>query len=204
MLQAPQGRVRHATRRSPSAMRRLGMMGRACRTPSIRKDGPVCDVQRVRKHKTSDARRMRTHANRTERTARAACTAHRSRRRSWASSCSSCRTPCDAKRRAVRRAVCPGKNRATRVACDACDASRAYGERTKDALHRRLACVLHVLHTMEHRGRTRTYHESTVAYGVIGHYSAIVADFSPNGISIGVFLYLEVEVKLITIHRNSM
>ena len=49
---------------------------------------------------------------------------------------------------------------------------------------------------MEHRGRTRTYHESTVAYGVIGHYSAIVADFSPNGNSIGVFLYLEAEVKI--------
>ena len=49
---------------------------------------------------------------------------------------------------------------------------------------------------MEHRGPTRTYLESTVAYGVIGHYSAIVADFSPNGISIGVFLYLEAEVKI--------
>ena len=52
--------------------------------------------------------------------------------------------------------------------------------------------------------RGGTYPESTVAYGVIGHYSAIVADFSPNVISIVVFLYLEVEVKLITIHRNSM
>ena len=39
------------------------------------------------------------------RTARSSHTAHRSRRRSWASSCSS-----------------------TRVACDACDSSRAYGE----------------------------------------------------------------------------
>ena len=57
---------------------------------------------------------------------------------------------------------------------------------------------------VEHHGATRRYPESTVAYGVIGHYSAIVADFSPNGISIVVFLYLEVEVKLITIHRNSM
>ena len=103
MLQAPQGRVRHAARGSPSAMRRLGHDGPRMPHALHPERRTVCDVQRVRKQKTSDARRVRH--MRTAQSVRHA----RHARRIGRSSCSSCRTPCDAKLRAVRRAVCPGK-----------------------------------------------------------------------------------------------
>ena len=178
----------------------------------LRHDGPrvphafhperrtVCDAQRVPKQKDERRASRASHANRAERTARAACTG-------------ASVAPTEAGHRAARLATRDAlasrtahENLATRVACVACETAqsvrRAHAPRC--TLRRMRRMRFHVLHTMEHRGRTRTYHESTVAYGVIGHYSAIVADFSPNGISIVVFLYLEVEVKLITIHRNSM